>query len=605
MATWFRTSEATGGTFFAPSETAASTAPTVNTQPSNQSAREWDSTFTIDVGSGVTGALSYAISPAVDGFSVNDSGVVSYDGAGNGSARAVTLNVIAYELAAQSGASTALNAFTQPLIYGAPAAIEYPPSSGSYAPFPHPENAFFGRAVEQGDTWEPDNVPSGFTVTPDATDAGMFTVTNVAGNLEGTYSFDVRWAAASGAPKTGFSVSFDVFGEEIPPVFSGTIPTQSWTLGQAITALDLNNYFDPNPATYTLLSGSLPGGITIASGVISGTPTASATGSLQYRGSNAYGSDDTNTFAFSVTATAPTFSGSISSQSWQVGEAITPLDISGEFTGDELVYSASGLPSGLSINSSSGVITGTPASVSTGSFTISATNSGGTASSGGVSWAVIDAVPDAFGWDSRVGISINATNVEALTAITLTGIATDAAFTVSGGTVQINGGSWVSSGTYSPGDTIKPRLNASASFSTQTTVTVTVGGVAGTFSITTLAEPVPISARLIGDGTTLEIIWNRQISIGAGGSGGFAGDSGQTIGYSSGDGLQRWEFTASPAMVPGDSVVYTQPGNGAEDADGNDVASFTIELTAQLGTNGITTPLSRTKQTSITGGING
>lgn len=89
----------------------------------------------------------------------------------------------------------------------------------------------------------------------------------------------------------------------MPPVFSGTILDRQLVVDQPMTSIFLADYFDPDPDSYSLLAGSLPAGVSLntATGVISGTPTTVGTSSgLQFRGTNADGSDDTNTFALNV-----------------------------------------------------------------------------------------------------------------------------------------------------------------------------------------------------------------------------------------------------------------------------------------------------------------
>ena len=81
-------------------------------------------------------------------------------------------------------------------------------------------------------------------------------------------------------------------------------------------------------------------------------------------------------------------------------------------------------------------------------------------------------------------------------AVELTGFDTATAISVSGqGSPQISldGTSWVTSGTIQPNTSFTVRLTSSSSYSTAMTATVTAGGVAGNFIVTTVATPASIS----------------------------------------------------------------------------------------------------------------
>jgi Carbohydrate binding module (family 6)/Ricin-type beta-trefoil lectin domain/Putative Ig domain len=89
------------------------------------------------------------------------------------------------------------------------------------------------------------------------------------------------------------------------------------------------------------------------------------------------------TTANTVTVTNP------GSQSSTVGTAAS-LQVSGKdsASGQTLTYSASGLPAGLSINSSTGLISGTPTTAGTSTVTVTATDTTGASGSASFSWTV-------------------------------------------------------------------------------------------------------------------------------------------------------------------------------------------------------------------------
>jgi ricin-type beta-trefoil lectin protein/putative Ig domain-containing protein len=151
--------------------------------------------------------------------------------------------------------------------------------------------------------------------------------------------------------------------------------------GAAVTLNIKSNDADPN-ATKTFSATGLPPGLTINSftGVISGT-TSSTIGSYDVTVS-ATDSDGTTTstsFTWNVwnkiTVTAPSFE-----QSYVGTPVSLTVSATDSASGNTLSYSASELPPGLSINSSTGVISGTPTNL--GYWYTSVTVTDGTGSSG-------------------------------------------------------------------------------------------------------------------------------------------------------------------------------------------------------------------------------
>lgn len=105
-------------------------------------------------------------------------------------------------------------------------------------------------------------------------------------------------------------------------------------------------------------------------------------------------------------------------------------------------------------------------------------------------WTVTtrDTTPRAFGWASMAGQTENAV-IASDSTVTVEEIATGAPISISGPgnpEYSINERSWTSAaGTVQPGETVAVRLTAAPSALTDRTATVTIGGVAGTFTVRT------------------------------------------------------------------------------------------------------------------------
>lgn len=120
----------------------------------------------------------------------------------------------------------------------------------------------------------------------------------------------------------------------------------------------------------------------------------------------------------------------------------------------------------------------------------------GTAS-GSITYTPPDTSPDAFSFVDQTDVATSAEITSA--AITVAGINSPATISVTGGTYDINSsGTFVSTvGTVSNGDTVRARHTSSASNSTATNTTVTIGGVQDTFTSTTEAAALSCPASVI------------------------------------------------------------------------------------------------------------
>jgi lysophospholipase L1-like esterase len=98
---------------------------------------------------------------------------------------------------------------------------------------------------------------------------------------------------------------------------------------------------------------------------------------------------------------------------------------------------------------------------------------------------VSDTTPDAFAFTATN--SATASTAYTSNAVTLTGFTSSVPFTVTGGTLVVNGTDAGASGTVAPYDIVSAKGTASATASAAVNVAVTIGGVSSTYTITTAA----------------------------------------------------------------------------------------------------------------------
>jgi hypothetical protein len=136
------------------------------------------------------------------------------------------------------------------------------------------------------------------------------------------------------------------------------------------------------PYTYSLGSGTLPAGLTLSNaGVLSGTPTSSNAATFTLVATDSYSCTASN--SYTLTPVCPTVTVNTSTlPSGAVGTAYSQtLSASGGAAGYTFAVSSGTLPAGLSLNASTGLISGTPTTSNAGgvSLTFRATDANGCA----------------------------------------------------------------------------------------------------------------------------------------------------------------------------------------------------------------------------------
>ena len=188
----------------------------------------------------------------------------------------------------------------------------------------------------------------------------------------GTSTFTVRAANSSGSGTKQFSITVAQADSTTITITTSTLP--SGTVGTAYSAQLASSVSN---TSWSVSSGNLPGGLTLnSSGVISGTPTTSGAFNFTVR---AVSGNASATKTLSITVNAASLSITTTSMpSGTVGNAYRyTLQANSSVTSWSV--SSGTLPSGLSLDSTTGIISGTLSRSGSYTFTIQARNANGSA----------------------------------------------------------------------------------------------------------------------------------------------------------------------------------------------------------------------------------
>jgi hypothetical protein len=183
--------------------------------------------------------------------------------------------------------------------------------------------------------------------------------------------FGVNFTASNGngtgpAQTVLFTIDLD------PP----TITSSSVVLGTLGSPFSFTLDASPNPTAFQISSGTLPDGLSLSAdtGVIAGTPKVSGTFVVGVQARNSKGLGGVSTLTFSFAGIPPAITSALTT----TGNAEQPFTYQIVASNEATSYSVTGtLPNGLSLNTGTGLISGTPTSVFEGTVTITATNAAG------------------------------------------------------------------------------------------------------------------------------------------------------------------------------------------------------------------------------------
>ncbi len=226
------------------------------------------------------------------------------------------------------------------------------------------------------------------------------------GTLPNGLSLDPIVGTITGTPTTAGTYNFTVKVADGPGAMANAVLTIQISSGLSMVTTSLGDTFIYNnsysqtlfasggrpPYSWSILSGALPTGVTLDknTGIISGTPTTLGTFTFVVQLTDADGRTATNTFSIKIsnstdllittTSLPDTFDKTAYSQTLTASGGVPP------YSWD---IAAGALPDGLSLNSSTGMITGTPTTSGTFGFTVRVKDPQGRQSSKTFSIAVV------------------------------------------------------------------------------------------------------------------------------------------------------------------------------------------------------------------------
>lgn len=288
----------------------------------------------------------------------------------------------------------------------------------------------------------------------------------------GDYASDGSEIHACGASSLAIAMTVRIFS----PICAIDGPlTATGAVGTPITQWEFPILASVTPASYS--ASGLPPGLwcSAATGYINGTPTTAGTYSstITAEGSGLAWTD-TKTLTWTITGTSAGNPPVITSALAATGEVGVSFSYSITATNSPTSYAAGNLPPGLTVNTSTGVISGTPTTAGVWGVTISATNGDGTGPSA-ILTITIGAEPTITSpTTANCGVGV---------PFSYQGVATGSTpiiWTQTGlsGGLTLNMSTGLISGTPTSSGTITFDLTATNEFGTDTiTVVVTIGSV--------------------------------------------------------------------------------------------------------------------------------
>jgi hypothetical protein len=359
----------------------------------------------------------------------------------------------------------------------------------------------------------------------------------------GTSSFTVQVSDANSAIATQ-ALSLSVVAP--PAVTTTSLPgaTQNSAYSATLAATG-----GTTPYSWSIASGTLPAGLSLASGtgVISGTPTGTGTSNFTVRVTDA--NSVAATHALSLTVVAPP---SVTTSSLPSGTQNTAYNATLAATGGTLPYTwsiTSGiLPTGLSLDSSTGVISGTPTGTGTSNFTVQVTDANSLFAQKALSLTIASTPPPSVTNTSLPG---GTQNVAYNATLAATGGTSPYSWSISAGTLPAGLTLAASTGVISG----TPTGTGTSSFTVQVTDANSLTGTKA-LGITVIAPPSVTTTSLPGG--TQNVAYNATLAA-----------TGGTLPYS-------WSITSG--ILPAGLTLTASTGVISGTPTGTGTSNLTVQV---------------------------
>ena len=351
-------------------------------------------------------------------------------------------------------------------------------------------------------------VPTGMTFT-----AGTGAISGTP-TAAGTFNFTVTATDTVGA--TG-SQAYTVVINSAVSVSPSTLP--NWTVNTSGYSQTLSSSGGTGAISFSVSSGALPTGLSLASGVISGTPTTAGTFNFTVTGTDTVGAIGSQAYTVVINSAVSVSPSTL--PNWTVNKSgYTQTVTSSGGTGSKsLSITAGAIPTGMTFTAGTGVLSGTPTAAGTFNFTVTAMDSVG--ATGAQAYSVVVNPAISYGALSVTTWTVNQSGYSGTVAVSggtgaysglnVTGLPTGLSAGIAGSTITISGTPTAAASTP---NNVSITLNDSVGASTTQTFTLTVNTLTITANTASLAQN---ATQLIINGTGFSTtLLNNSVTLSSG-----------------------------------------------------------------------------------------